>query len=78
MNDILGLDGNYINQEIFQLSLEYFSPWDLSQPIFLNRTYDLVVSLEVAEHLPETSAQSFVDSLIRLGNVVLFSAAIPH
>src|ERR1051326_3058645 len=35
------------------------------------------ISLEVAEHLPEASAQGFVASLTRLAPVVLFSAAVP-
>jgi hypothetical protein len=35
------------------------------------------VSLEVAEHLPESRAASFVADLCRLAPVVLFSAAIP-
>jgi len=37
-----------------------------------------VLSLEVAEHLPATAGPSFVATLCGLGDVVLFSAAIPH
>ena len=40
--------------------------------------FDLVVSLEVAEHLPKECADIFVDSLVRLGPIILFSAAIPQ
>jgi hypothetical protein len=36
-----------------------------------------VLSLEVAEHLPATAGPSFVATLCGLGDVVLFSAAIP-
>lgn len=43
----------------------------------MDRQFDLVVSLEVAEHLPSECAEIFVDSLNRLGPVILFSAAIP-
>jgi hypothetical protein len=39
--------------------------------------YDLAVSVEVAEHLPESRARSFVRDLTRLSGVVAFSAAIP-
>jgi hypothetical protein len=35
----------------------------------------LVVSLEVAQHLPQPSADAFVESLTSLGPIVLFSAA---
>jgi len=43
----------------------------------VSRTFDLAVSLEVGEHLPESAAKTFVESLTRLAPVVLFSAAIP-
>ncbi|HTU82550.1 MAG TPA: hypothetical protein VMF61_10495, partial [Candidatus Acidoferrales bacterium] len=41
------------------------------------RTFDLAISLEVAEHLPESSAASFVATLTTLAPAVLFSAAVP-
>jgi 2-polyprenyl-3-methyl-5-hydroxy-6-metoxy-1,4-benzoquinol methylase len=43
----------------------------------LDQKFDLVISLEVAEHLPKTAADVFVDSVVRHGDVILFSAAIP-
>jgi hypothetical protein len=36
-----------------------------------------VLSLEVAEHLPAEAAEDFIRSITSLGDVVLFSAAIP-
>jgi len=50
---------------------------DASRPFRLERTFDLVMSLEVAGRLPEESAAGFVESLAGLGPVVLFSAAVP-
>ena len=41
------------------------------------RTFDLAMSLEVAEHLPPKSAEGFIAGLTKLAPVVLFSAAIP-
>jgi hypothetical protein len=38
----------------------------------------LVLSLEVAEHLPIESGRTFIDSLTKLGPIILFSAAIPN
>jgi 2-polyprenyl-3-methyl-5-hydroxy-6-metoxy-1,4-benzoquinol methylase len=49
----------------------------LDSPLDLGRAFDLVISLEVAEHLPESAADAFIDSLVRHGDVILFSAAIP-
>jgi len=43
----------------------------------LNRKYDLAISLEVAEHLPEQFADLFVKTLILHSDIILFSAAIP-
>jgi hypothetical protein len=50
---------------------------DLRHRISLARSFDLAISLEVAEHLPESRAESFVEDLTRLAPMVLFSAAIP-
>jgi hypothetical protein len=35
------------------------------------------MSLEVAEHLEEEFAETFIDSLVSLAPIVLFSAALP-
>lgn len=43
-----------------------------------NIKYDLVTSLEVAEHIPNQYSKSFIDLLTSYGDVILFSAAIPH
>jgi SAM-dependent methyltransferase len=76
--DILGVDGDYVERDRLEIPPEAFRSCDLTQPLALDRRFDLVVSLEVAEHLPGRCAGQFVASLTRLGPVVLFSAAIPH
>ena len=40
-------------------------------------SYDLAISMEVAEHLPERCADRFVDLLSSLAPVVVFTAAYP-
>lgn len=50
---------------------------DLGVPIDLQRRFDLVYSLEVAEHIHPKSADTFVDTLVRHGDRVLISAARP-
>ena len=76
-SDIFGLDGPWVDEALLQIPRDRFRRTDLAQPVDLGRRFDLVVSLEVAEHLPPAAAATFVDSLVRLGPVVLFSAAIP-
>jgi len=75
--DMLGVDGDYVTKELLEIPADRFLTFDLRTPFRLDRQFDLVVSLEVAEHLPPECADIFVDTLIRLGPVILFSAAIP-
>ena len=76
INDMLGLDGDWVNKDRLCIPKEFFMPMDLNKPSKLNRSFDLIVSLETAEHLPEKNAKKFVSFLTSLGPVVLFSAAI--
>ena len=78
VEDVLGIDGPYVDRERLEIPADRFLPRDLSEPFRVDRTFDLAVSLEVAEHLPESSAEGFVASLTRLAPVVLFSAAAPY
>jgi SAM-dependent methyltransferase len=52
--------------------------FDLEKDIFRdNRTFDLAISMEVGEHLPEMVANRYVDLLTRLSQVIVFTAAPP-
>jgi SAM-dependent methyltransferase len=46
-------------------------------PLDMGGGYDLVVSMEVAEHLPANVADRFVSLLCRSERVVVFTAAVP-
>ncbi|MCU0383361.1 MAG: class I SAM-dependent methyltransferase [Cyclobacteriaceae bacterium] len=76
--DYTGIDGSYVNLEQLVMKKEKFIGIDLTKPFNLNKKFDLVVSLEVAEHLPEYSADDFIKSLVSHGDCILFSAAIPN
>ena len=76
IENVLGVDGGE-EVELLEIPPECFVTHDLTTPIVLDREFELVVSLEVAEHLPPESSDAFVDLLVRLGPIVLFSAAIP-
>src|SRR5947208_1568135 len=77
VKDVFGIDGDYVDRSMLQIPNERFTAFDLKKPIPIDRQFDLVISLEVAEHLPEACAKTFVHSLTKLGPVILFSAAIP-
>ena len=76
--DVLAVDGDYVRRDQLAIPADRFKAHDLSTPLDLKRRFDLVQSLEVAEHLPEGKAELFVDNLCRHGDVILFSAAVPH
>jgi SAM-dependent methyltransferase len=77
VKELLGID-HLTESEVLEIPKSEFLDFDLRLPLKLDRRFDLVVSLEVAEHLPKESAEMFVDSLVALGEVILFSAAIPY
>ena len=74
---VLGIDGDYLDRSKLLIPESHFQSVDLSAPFDLGEEFDLVISLEVAEHLPEASAEDFVASLARHGETILFSAAFP-
>jgi SAM-dependent methyltransferase len=74
---VKGVEGPYIDPASFAISSEYLVTHDLKDPYIEDKKYDLAMSLEVGEHLPEDKADVLVQSLTRLSDVVLFSAAIP-
>ncbi|MGD0773100.1 MAG: methyltransferase domain-containing protein [Candidatus Solibacter sp.] len=76
VRDILGLESNELTSQL-DVDSSHVAVVDASKPFHLDRCFDLAVSLEVAEHLPEPCAVDFIRSLTQLAPVVLFSAAIP-
>ncbi|MFL5801505.1 MAG: methyltransferase domain-containing protein [Roseiflexaceae bacterium] len=75
--DVLGVDGSYIDSSVLEIPEDQFLAHDLRKPLEIDRQFDLVVSVEVAEHIPQEYAEIYINSLARLGPIVLFSAAIP-
>ena len=73
---VTGLDLEHNEKRILSITEEEFIQADLTKPVHLNKKYDLSISLEVAEHLPESSAETFITSLCEASDVVLFSAAV--
>ncbi|PDT71745.1 hypothetical protein CO683_00875 [Bradyrhizobium ottawaense] len=72
-----GVDGPYVQRQSLLIPSENFRAVDLSERFDAGRRYDLVSSLEVAEHLPPSSSEAFISSLVAHGDMVLFSAATP-
>lgn len=77
VDEVVGLDGDHVDPTRLEIPIDAFRPADLEQRIDLGRTFDLAVSVEVAEHLDPARADSFVADLTGLAPVVCFGAAIP-
>jgi SAM-dependent methyltransferase len=75
---ILGIDGNWVDKTNLYIKEDFFLENDLTKPFRLKQKFDLAISLEVAEHLPESSSDTFVETLINLSDNIIFSAAIPN
>jgi SAM-dependent methyltransferase len=76
IEEIMGVDGSYVPADELVIPRERFVAADLSRPIDLHRKFDLVQSLEVAEHIRPEASDQFVENLARhSAGVVLFSAA---
>ena len=78
VSEVLAVDGDYVRADQLAVPAKNFRAHDLATPLDLGRRFDLVQTLEVAEHLPHNQADLLVDNLVRHGDVILFSAAVPH
>jgi SAM-dependent methyltransferase len=74
--DVRGIDSGQGDHSLLRIRRDQFEARDLEQRLE-QHGFDLVLSLEVAEHLSPSRAGSFVHDLCRAAEVVVFSAAIP-
>lgn len=78
VENVLGIDGGNIPSNLSYLNKKEFIEIDIEKMPSITQKYDLAMSLEVAEHLSQKSAEQFVDNLTSLSDIVMFSAAIPY
>lgn len=75
--NVLGIDGDYVDRDKLWIEQSEFIAHDVGEKISLSQKYDIAMSFEVAEHIEATKAEQFVDNLVNLSDVIVFSAAIP-
>jgi 2-polyprenyl-3-methyl-5-hydroxy-6-metoxy-1,4-benzoquinol methylase len=74
---VLGIDGDWVPRDSLRIDSSRFLAHTLTEPLVMTRQFDLVVCLEVAEHLPATIAPSFIDlDSLGAGGHVLGGGAI--
>ncbi len=78
VGNVLGIDGNYVDLKTLKIPEDRFISMDLRNPVpIIQQYFDLAICLEVAEHLPESSAIRLVNFIASLAPVIFFSAAVP-
>jgi len=77
VTDAVAVDGPWVEKSSLKVPPQDFVVRDLSQPLHMDRTFDLVLCLETAEHLRPERADGFVQELTALAPLIVFSAAIP-
>lgn len=75
--DVKGIDGHEPPDELLEVEAGTIDAFDLSERFDLGRRYDMIVCLEVGEHLEKKYAENLIASLVSHSDKVLFSAAIP-
>lgn len=79
INDYIGYDGPWVNQDQLLISRDRFISIDLSTNLpKYGRKFDLSSCIEVIEHIPDEQGIQLVNCLCNISNVILFSAAVPY
>lgn len=78
VEDILGIDGNYVDTDWLLIDNNDFLADDITKKIKLTKKYDLAISLEVGEHIEKSKINNYILNLTNSSDVILFSAAIPN
>jgi hypothetical protein len=78
VGDVLGVEGSWVSAASLRIPTDRVLTHDLNAPLKLENVFDLALSLEVAEHLSPSSADTLVASLVAAAPAVVFSAAIPR
>lgn len=77
VEEVVGIDGAWVDPARLEMPADRFRAADLAQPLDLGERFDMALCLEVAEHLPTEAADVLVDTLVRHAPAILFSAAVP-
>lgn len=79
--EIIGVEVNNLDSNILTIPRQNIIQADITQPnieILTNRKFDILESLEVAEHIEEKFANQYIKLLTSYSDCILFSAALPN
>ena len=76
-SEVLGFEPNEDHKVIHHEFTDKIQHKSLSKEIYLEKDYDMAVSFEVVEHIPEEFAELAIENITRHTDLVVFSAAPP-
>lgn len=69
---VIGIDGSYVPRDRLHIQRNFFD-CDLNSKIkVFEKKFELGICLEVAEHLPESRADTFIEEILLCSEAVLF------
>lgn len=74
VNDVVGIDGGNMLDALV-IDRNKFHTFDLTKELNLGRKFDLVICLEVAEHISEQYADTLIQSCVNHSDMIFWSAA---
>lgn len=78
VEDVLGLDGDWVKPDMLVVPPDRFQAANIAEGNWgAPRNFDLAISMEVLEHIPDEAGRIAVDRLRDIAPIVVVSAAIP-
>ncbi len=77
ISQVKGVEGDWILGSLDQRLNPWLQIADLTNDLTFDTRFDLAICLEVAEHLDEKYADTFISNLVKASDLIFFSAAIP-
>jgi len=78
INNIMGVDQNLYDSSYMLIPNKNYLQRDLQKSVSLDMKMDLVISVEVGEHIESRYSHVFINTLCQHGDIILFSAALPY
>jgi hypothetical protein len=76
--DTVGVEGKWLKREELVYKPSIFLNKDLNAKLKIDGKFDLLLSMEVAEHLNPDMSKCFINELCSLSDFIIFSAAVPY
>lgn len=75
--EVQGVEAHEAAIENAVIPQEHILQHDLREPFEVSKKYDLAISIEVAEHIPERFSDTFVSTISKSSNTIVLTAAQP-